>query len=367
MTRRKSARTLSIALAAVATAALFGCSAASSGSNSSASATDRGPITMNVLSFSGHLNDVNQVAAKGFEKKYNVKLNWTAGDPAGNVAKVLAGKNHQTYDIAFVDSKSQYVASLKGAWTKLDPKIVTNLKSTSKVGITPNGDGLGYGTYPTAIYYNADIFKQNGWPVPSTYDDVLDKRYCGKAGWLYVNDVYGVYATLSLGGDPKGKSLNQQFESGLKKLAAEKDCFPTFETSSGGLDQKILTDSYVVGIGGQARILPMQDSGKNIQFVVPKEGAFYVTSTVNIAVNAPHKQLAQEFVNWMASPQAETIQMEQSYYVPTNTTVAIPKKYADRGLVGGAKLNSLVRPFDLKTVNKELPQWVAEWEAIFSS
>lgn len=364
MTRSKSTRTLTLAVAALAAVALFGCSSGGAGGGASAA---KGPVTMNVLSFSGHLNDVNMVAAKGFEKKFNVKLNWTAGDPAGNVAKVLAGKAHQTYDIAFVDSKSQYVASLKGAWTKLDTKVVTNLKDTSKVGHTPNNDGLGYGTYPTAIYYNADKFKQEGWAVPTSYDDVLAKQFCGTAGWLYINDVYGVYATLSLGGDPKGKSLNELFDAGLKKLQAQKDCFPTFETSSGGLDQKILTDSYYIGIGGQARILPMQDSGKNIKFVVPKEGAYYVTSTVNIAVNAPHKELAQEFVNWMASPEAEKIQMEQSYYVPTNTTVDIPKKYADRGLVGGTKLNELVRPFDLKTVNKLLPEWVAKWDAIFAS
>lgn len=354
------------AIAAVAMA-LTSCAGSSSGTQSAP--TESGPPTeMNVLSFSGHLNDVNQIAAKGFERQYNVKLNWQAGDPAGNVAKVLAGKGHQTYDIAFVDSQSQYVASLKGAWEKLDPKIVTNMADTAANGITPNKDGIGYGTYPTGMYYNADKFKEKGWSAPTSFQDILKPQYCGIAGLAYIDDVYGVYAMLSLGSTVgKEAPLNQLFDNGMAKLAAKKKCFPNFESSSGGHDQKILTDQYYIGITGQARILPMQNSGKNIKFVVPEEGAFYVTSTVNIAVNTPHKKLAQEFVNWMASPTAEKIQMEQSFYVPTNTTVVIPANLAARGLVGGDKLAKLVRPFDLKTVNTELPGWKLKWDAVFAS
>jgi putative spermidine/putrescine transport system substrate-binding protein len=349
---------------AAATVLLVACSTPSSGG--SGSTASGGTTEMNILSFSGHLNDVNKLAAKGFEEKYNVKINWVEGDPAGNVAKVLAGKDHQTYDIAFVDSKSQYVASGKGAWDKLDPKIVTNLTDISPVGIVPNDDGLGYGVFPTGIFYNADKFKEMGWTPPTDYDDILNKDYCNVAGLMYIDDVYGVHSILSLGAQPENKTLDDQFTAGLAKLEAVKDCFPNFESSSGGFDQKILTDQYYVGLGGLARILPMQDSGKNMVFVVPKEGAYYTTSTANIAVNAPHEELAQQFVNWMAGSDAQTIEMQKSYYVPTNTSVVIPDDLVKRGLVGGDALKTLVRPFDLPTVSDALPDWTANWDAIFS-
>ena len=122
---RTSTRAIAVAAGTTAVLALASCAggtpASSGGGGSSA------PTEMSVLSFSGHLNEVNMEAAKSFEEEFNVKLNWIEGDPAGNVAKVLGSKDNQIYDIAFVDFRSQYAASEEGAWEPLDESIVTNL------------------------------------------------------------------------------------------------------------------------------------------------------------------------------------------------------------------------------------------------
>ncbi|MDM4763000.1 extracellular solute-binding protein [Galbitalea sp. SE-J8] len=355
---------------ALATLALTTALLTAAGCTADASGDQDAPVTMNVLSFSGHLNDVNQEAAAGFEKKYNVTINWIQGDPANNVAKVLSGKSHQTYDIAFADFKTQYVASGQGAWEKLDPSIVTNLTAIDPVGITPSGDGLGYGTYPVGIYYNIDKFADEGWPAPTSYQDLIDPRYCNVTGLSEINELNGVFAILGLGStatNPGDTDLDGLFQHGLTKLTSAKACFPNFESNSAGMDQKAETDQYYIGIAGLNRTLPLQDKGKNLGFVVPKEGAFYTTSTMSIAVNAPHPKLAQELVNWFASADAQKIQMTDAYYVPTNTSVTIPVDLEKRGVVGGGALATLVRPFDLTEAQKLQPTWVDQWNAAFSS
>lgn len=352
------------ALAIVGTAGLL-LTACSSGAASEGDGSSGAPTELNVLSFSGNLTKVNKEAAAGFEKKYNVKIKWTEGATSENLARVIANKGNQIYDAAIVDDKTQYLGSQQGAWETLDEKIVTNLAHVSDPWRTANNDGVGYGGIADVLFYNVDEFKKRGWEPPTSYKDLIDPKYCKVTFIPDIVNITSIHALLGLGGIAGKTTLPDKFDSGLEQLKAHEDCFDTFETSNGPAEQKILTDKYLIGLIPNVRILPMQDADKNMETVRPKEGVFYIVSTISPVKDAPHAKLAQELVNWFISPEAEKIQLEKTYYTPTNSKVKVPDVLADRGIIPTEDLDS-INALDITEVVDHLPDWVKAWNAAFS-
>lgn len=352
------------AVVGAATVILTACASGSpaSGDGGASSA----PTELNVLTFAGNLAKVNAEAAAGFEKKFNVKIKWTEGATSENLARVVASKGNQIYDVALLDDKTQYIGSQQGAWEDLDEKVMTNLPDIADVWRTKNGDGVGYGAIADSLFYNADAFKEKGWNPPTSYKDLLDSTFCKVTTIPDIVNITSIHAMLGLGVAAGETTLDAQFKSGVAQLKAHEDCFETFETTPGASDQKILTDKYLTGITGNVRSLPMQDAGKNIVTMKPDEGAYYIVSTVNVVKDAPHEKLAQEFANWFISPKAEDIQLAKAYYTPSNSKVVISDDMSKRGIISSDKLDE-INALDITEVVDHLPDWVKEWNAAFSS
>lgn len=346
----------------------LGLAACGGGSSVSGSSNDSGSsgatTTMNIETFAGDLGDTLASIAQGFEKKYNVHINWVEGSGVQNVARVAAAQSNQKYDAAFVPGQSQVQGTVHGYWAKLNPKVV-DTSDVYPVLLAPGKDGVPVGLIVTDLYYNTKVFKQKGWTPPTSFNDLLDKKYCNKVGILDVTQTYGLYTVLGLGGLTKdwakAGNLDGAFKKGLQKESSFKSCLPSVESSGGALEQKIQTGQYIIGTHGSVRILPLAKAGVPVRAVTPSEGAFLTESFVAPVKNAPHPKLAQEFVNWYLRPQAQEKLMTKTFYGPVIKSVKVPQKLVDEGVPNEATVKKLIIP-DRKAVASKRDKWIDEFQ-----
>jgi putative spermidine/putrescine transport system substrate-binding protein len=302
--------------------ALFGISASALAQGTAA------PAELSVANLGGAIGQSIREVYEPFEKQYNVKIRWaTPGSSVENVARVAATRDKPEFDVVFGDTTSHDTGSAQGLWAPIDEKIVTNYKDQLKQARSPRNDVIAYGFNATGLFYANKEFEKRGWKPPTHWSDLLKKEYCGRVGINHPNVSYGVFTLVMLGGGDPAK-----VPEGIAKLAAVKDCIPVLEPTAAKLEEKVQLGDYIIGVHGSVRIVPLTQKGIPVKFVVPEEGVVVYASVVAIARNSQRQKLAQEFANWILRPDVQVKMMEKAFYGPANSTVKVPKEYADLGV-----------------------------------
>lgn len=341
---------------------LLGLAACGGGSEDSAG----GVTEMNMCNFAGSLGDAIADVSAGFEEENNVKIKWCTGTGSGteNVAKIAASSRNQIYDATLVDIQNQNLASAKGLWAELDPDIVDTSKVYEPLK-AKNNDSIPIGMITNDIYYNTDTFEKEGWSAPTSYQDLVDPQYCNQVGILDINQSYGLYTVLGLGGltqaDAAAGNLDAAWDSGLKKLSGAKDCFRTLETSSGGLEQKMQTGQYALGTHGSVRVLPIIEAGVPLDAVIPKEGPFLTLSFIAPVKDGPHPELAQKYCEWFLKPSSQKALMEKVFFGPVTPETEVPEDLQKFGVPTEDDIADLVIP-DVATVTEKRSEWTDEYQ-----
>ncbi|MPZ62706.1 MAG: extracellular solute-binding protein [Propionibacteriales bacterium] len=348
-------------IAALGSLGVLALAACGSGGGESAG----GPTEMNMCNFAGDLGEAIEEVSAGFEKEYNVKINWCGGTGSGteNVAKIAASSRNQIYDATLVDIQNQNLASSKGLWAKLDSDIVDTSKVYEPLK-AKNDDSVPIGMITNDIYYNKKTFEEKGWAPPTSYQDLVDPKYCDEVGILDVNQSYGLYTVLGLGGltktDAEAGNLDAAWESGLKKLSDAKECFPTLEVSSGGLEQKMQTGQYPLGTHGSVRVLPIIEAGVPLDAVIPEEGPFLTLSFIAPVKDGPNPELAQKYCEWFLKPESQKALMEKVFFGPVTPEVEVPQDLQEFGVPTEDDIDDLVIP-DVETVTEKRSDWTDEY------
>jgi putative spermidine/putrescine transport system substrate-binding protein len=284
--------------------------------------------TLNVASFGGAVDKAFQKAVDGFEQKFGVTIRWVPGNTAENAAKVVATKGRPEYDVAMLDDVAQEGVSRLGLLAKLDPAIITNYADLRPQAKFPSNDGLPIGFNFTGLFYNQAEFQKRNWAPPKSWNDVFRPEFCNNIGFLSPAVSYTLnFLVLLAGGD-----TNKVPES-IARLSKLKGCIRTLEPSSAKLEEKIQLGEYLVGIHGSVRILPLGVAGYPVKFIIPDEGTALSSTTVAAVIGGKEK-LAQEFINWIISPKAQQVLMEEAFFIPSNSKVSIPPKFAELGMPG---------------------------------
>lgn len=361
---------LAVAVTVVSALAIAACGGSNDDVGGGGDSAAGAPTEMNMCNFAGALGEAIAEVGAGFEEEYNAQINWCTGTGSGteNVAKITASAGNQIYDATLVDIQNQALASSRDLWAELDPDIVDTSDVYEPLK-AQNDDSVPIGMITNDLYYNKDVFEEEGWDPPTSYQDLLDPKYCGKVGITDISQSYGLYTVLGLGelsqADAEAGNLDEAFEAGLQKLAAVKSCFPTLEASSGALEQKIQTGQYVIGTHGSVRVLPIIEAGAPVGAVIPEEGAFLTLSFVSPVADAPNPELAQQFVAWFLRPEAQQALMETVFFGPVISTVEVPERLAEFGVIAEDGIDDLVIP-DVETVTERRSDWTDQYQRAMS-
>ncbi len=296
------------------------------------------PTTLVVATFGGALGATLKEVYEPFEKQYNVTIRWVAGvTSTENVARVAATKAKPEFDLVFGDNMSHYTGSAQGLWAKIDESIVTRYKDQSPKAKVPTNDVITFGFYLPGLFYQDKEFEKRGWKPPTRWSDLFRPEFCGKVAILHPNVSYGLHTVLMLGGGDPAKIAD-----GIAKLAANKNCVPVLEPTTGGLDAKVQLGDYLIGGHGNIRVIPLIQKGTQVKFRIPDEGTLIAASTVAPVKNSAHPRLIQEFSNWILRPDVQVKLMEKAFYGPTNMTVPVPREMAELGVPNADALNRAI-------------------------
>lgn len=312
--------------------------------------------TLTIASFGGKIDDTYRKAMEGFEQKFGVTLRWVPGTTTENAAKIIATKGKPEFDVAMIDDVAQVQASKAGGViSKIDTSIVTNFADLRPQARFPAMDAVPIGFNFTGIFYNEPEFKKRGWAVPQSWNDLFRPEFCKNIGIPHPNVSYTINLVVLLAGGDLAKASD-----GIAKLAKLKGCVATLEASSAKLEEKIQLGEYLVGLHGSVRVLPLATSGYPVRFVIPKEGSTLSSTTIAV-VTGGNEKLAQEFVNWMISPPAQKVLMEEGFFLPSNSKVEVPAKLLELGMPGPDVLKTAV-DFDREAVITKRRDWARQIE-----
>jgi putative spermidine/putrescine transport system substrate-binding protein len=320
-------------------------------STASASAQDN---TVVVAQFGGVWQQVLEKALAPFEAENKVKIRYVPGSSMDSAARAIASRNKPDVDVVLGEELSWGMANEEKIWEKLDPARVTNLKTIVPQARFPNDEGVGFVMQSVGMFYRTDAFEKNKWAAPTSWSDLLDKKYCRKFGISHPNVSFTHYALMMLGG---GKP--DDYPTGVSRLAAIRDCIETMDPSAQKTLEKTQLGEYDLGVSTSILIITLQKRGVPVRFFNPKEGAMLQFTTAAVVKNAPHPALAQALVNELLSPRVQQILVEQFNGSPVNPTVPPRADLIAAGSPDPANLASF-KPIEADAILKNRKRYIQD-------
>ena len=295
------------------------------------------PETVVLASYGSIWQDALVKALAPFEAERNIKIRYTAGSSADNVARAIATRNHPEVDVVMGEEMTFTQGHQAGIFEKLDPAVVTNLKTVVPQARMGDGDGVGVVMQSIGLFYNTDTFKKNGWAAPDSWTALLDKRYCHRIGLADASLSFTYYALMMLGG---GKP--DDVPAGAKLLAGNKACIDSFDTNSGQTIQKAQLGETDIGVLAHQLVITLAQKGAPLAFANPKEGTILQFSTAAVVKGAPHPALAQILVNEMLSERVQRVLVREFSVSPVNPAVSVPPDLIAKGAPDPAHMDRYI-------------------------
>jgi putative spermidine/putrescine transport system substrate-binding protein len=290
-----------------------------------------------------------------FEKAHNTHIEYVAGNSTDSLAKLQAQKGHPDLDVAIMDDGPMYQAKQLGFCAKIQPgPNYANVYKIAHMG----DDAVATGIVATGLAYDAKAYQKLGWKPPESWLDLANPKYKGKVAMPGIDNTYGLqalimYARLNGGGV---NNINPGFDYMTKKIAPN---MLTFESSPGRMSELFQSGEIVAAIWGSGRVNALADTGFPIKFVYPKEGAMALFTAECPVKGARHEKLAQEFVDYMLSPDVQK-DIADAGNGPVNKTVQLAPAVAARVPYGPKQIEKLVAT-DWSKVNPQRDAWTKRW------
>lgn len=291
-----------------------------------------------------------------FELQTGAKIVYVPGNSTDSLAKLQAQKGNQELSVALIDDGPMSIAVDLGLCARIEEgphskNVYPNARRPGDLAI-----GLGYGA--TGLVYNTKVFERNGWPAPSSWKDLEDKRYAGKMVIPPITNGFGLLA-LVMQARLNGGGENA-IEPGFAVMKRISPGVLAWEPSPGKMAELLQTGEAAVGVWSNGRVRSLVAQGAPVKFVYPKEGALGILSEVCAVQGAPQPKLAQSFIQYLLSPEVQAIFTEATGLGPVNKETRLPPAIAADVVYGPESVASLISP-DYKAINANREAWTKRW------
>jgi spermidine/putrescine transport system substrate-binding protein len=253
---------------------------------------------LNIFNWEGYLSEE---VIRNFEEKYKVKVNLDTFEDSSLMLSVVQSQPDKYDLIAAEDDLVITMKKLK-LLAPLDHKKIPNLKYLKKEAKENFYDSgnlycLPYGQGYTGIAINTKYIPD----YDGTRSILWDEKYKGKIS--LPNSGYEVLASalLYLGYRDFEKLTPEQFEEALNLALKQKDLAIGYHDPITQRELLINEEAWVAYIYS-TEIPDVRKKNPNIQFFAPKEGAVLWADNFCIPKDAPHKEAAHAFLNYLLEP-----------------------------------------------------------------
>ena len=236
------------------------------------------------------------------------------------LAKLLAGGKGQ-YDVAVPTAEFVPTLASKGFLEKLDKSRLPNLANVNPRFLTmimdPNDDYIVPKDWGTTgiIYRGKDVTE----PVTSWKDfwDLATTKYSGKT--LVVDSPGDVFVAplAMLGYDVNTTDTNQLEEARVQLMKLR----PHLQSiDSDNYPQTLRDEGAVLALAwnGTAYLMQQEPEHADTKYVIPSEGTIFWTDTWVLLADAPHPNIAYEFLNWIQDPNVQVTESLYAAYASCN-------------------------------------------------
>lgn len=273
----------------------LGCSNHST--NSSPQTNQSSEKVLNIYNYATY---IDPGAISQFEKENGIKIKYdTYEDAEALYAKLKAG--NPGYDLVF---PADYLVTTMIQEKMLEPlnlEKIPNRKNLDPKFINQSFDPGNNYSFPyqwgtMGIGYNIDKTKKE----IKSWGDLFSPEYQGRVAFQD-NMRYTLGATLIyLGYDPNTKNP-QEINEARDFLLKHKDTISNFSPDTG---QAILAQNEVdLVLEWSGDIFQVMAENPQLRYTIPQEGTIIFTDNMVIPKGAPHKELAQKFINFILRPE----------------------------------------------------------------
>jgi putative spermidine/putrescine transport system substrate-binding protein len=328
----------------------------------SAMALSTGAWAQDTLYFAGYSGDFQKtfetIIIPDFEKANDVKVVYVPGSSSENLAKLQAQRANQQIDVALFDDGPMHYAVQFGLCADLQSSPVYDdvyeIAGPSKF----QGKAVGVGLVATGLAYNKDTFAKNGWPAPTSWNDIADTKYVKRVVSNPISGTFGLntlimFARMNGGNE---QNIDPGFNVIREKVAPN---LLAWTSSNAQLAQMFQSHDVDLAVWGSNRVEALRKTGFPVGFIYPKEGTPAIIASACAIQKSGGSPKAQALIQYLASP---TVQAKFAIegFGPVNRMAKLDGEVSAELPYGDKKLSQLV-PVDWDTVNKKRADWTKQW------
>jgi len=256
-----------------------------------------------------------------------------------------ADRNNPPYSFLMVNEIIGTVLRAEGYFEPWPADKVPNLKNVHpKANLDNANQGVTVMFSPIGIAYRSDLVKT----PPKSWKDLWNNpEFKNKIGLYEIANTAG-YNFLLMTSKIYGKGPFD-FDAGFSQVEKLKP-FP--QAALAGAMAVLLTRGEIVaGPLDISETLSMQKKGVPVAWAAPSEGMFMFDQTFSLLKNAPNKDAACAFLDYMLSEEVQAKLAQEFQAVPSNKNVKLPPEVAAEQPMTVNELDKIVA-FDWAEANK---------------
>ena len=292
-----------------------------------AQAKEEGELTWYVW----YLQDDFRRAIKVFEDEFGISVTIPDGDNAGNSTKMLAEKDRETGDIdVFAWGYDSFeTVELSSLFSPLNALPADVGRVSKLAGVDGGNHVLAFWGNQSGIAY--DPAKVSEADLPQSVDDFAAfwSANPGKFGFNYENGGSGpsFYQNVLRNVADVDFANGEVTDERLASVAPGFDFFnkyaANYTITASNVDNinRVSDKELWMAPAWEDQLAGLQNRGevrKEIKFYIPEMGMNGGGNGVAIPLNAPHPAAAMVFVNWLTSPETQTMYNQDFGTAPMN-------------------------------------------------
>ncbi len=267
-----------------------------------------------------HKKEVYEPIIREFEERTGIWVDVRQGGTKSMLETVKAGYYDGLYDIMF-GGGVETLNSYRSCFEPYEAAGVSQLSNSLK---SADNSWTPFTQLPIVFIYNTKIVSED--EAPSAWADLFDVKWKGQISFASPFDSGTSYTIIS--------ALLQKFdESGTERNRILKAFYDQLNGSlasgSGQVLQEVADGSKSIGITLEEAAIRRIRDGEHIGMIYPSDGIVAVPDGCAIVKNAPDRENAELFVDFIISDDVQKYMVEELYRRTVREDISNPSYFRD--------------------------------------
>jgi putative spermidine/putrescine transport system substrate-binding protein len=268
-----------------------------------------------------------------------------------------AGPENPPYSMIMTNEIFAKVLRNEGYFEKLDLSLLPNYADTYPIARQTEDHAVIGMISPLGIGYRTDLVST----PPTKWRDLWENPE--------FKGLIGLYNIVNSAGKMMVMLSSQMFGADMYDtdagFAALAELGPVLQTDF-NMSTMMSTGEIVVAPYDFGEIARLKEQGLPVDCVVPEEGMIMWDQTFSICNNAPARELAYQYVDFILAPETQLMLAREFYVSPTNSKVEIPDDLKAQVPISGAQMDQILN-WDWDFANANVDDWTRRWNETFGA